>query len=65
MFELNEKIASSLLDSLTLKELEAMLEQKKQRINKVSTPRKLTEKEKFKAEYRRLLKKKLYPPKGK
>ena len=53
------------MDSLTLEELEAMVEQKKQECNKLSKPVKMTEKEKIKNYCTDLLKKKLHPPKYK
>jgi len=63
MLQLNNKIASVLLDSLTLEELEAMVGLKKQECNKLSAPVKMTEKEKIKNYCTELLKKKLYAPK--
>jgi len=63
MLQLNNKIASLVLDSLTLEELEAMVELKKQERNKLSAPVKLTEQEKTKSYCLALLKKKLYAPK--
>ena len=65
MLQLNNKIASLVMDSLTLEELEAMVEQKRQECNKLSKPVKMTEKEKIKNYCTDLLKKKLYPPKYK
>ena len=60
---LDSKIASVLMDSLTLEELEAMVERKKQESNKLSTPVKMTEKEKIENYCMDLLKKKLHAPK--
>ena len=60
---LNNKIASVLLDSLTLDELEAMVELKKHERNKLSAPVKMTEKEKIKNYCMDYLMKKLYAPK--
>lgn len=51
------------MDGLTLEELEAMVELKKQETNKLSTPVKITEKEKIKNYCMDYLKKKLYAPK--
>ena len=51
------------MDSLTLEELEAMVEQKRQECKKFSAPVKMTEKEKTKNYCLDLLKKKLYAPK--
>lgn len=65
MLQLNNKIASVLLDSLTLEELEAMIELKKQERNKLSAPVQMTEEEKIKNYCVDLLKKKLYAPKYK
>lgn len=65
MFQLNNNIASALISSLTLEELEAMVEQKRQECKKFSAPVKMTEKEKIKNYCTGLLKKKLYPPKYK
>jgi len=65
MLQLNNKIASLVMDSLTLEELEAMVEQKRQECKKLSAPVKMTEKEKIKNYCTDLLKKKLYPPKYK
>ena len=65
MFQLNNKIASVLLESLTLEELEAMVEQKKQINKQISAPFKLTEEEMIKNYCREFLLKKLYPPKYK
>tara|TARA_R110001606_G_scaffold247882_2_gene395951 strand:+ start:207 stop:404 length:198 start_codon:yes stop_codon:yes gene_type:complete len=65
MFQLNNKIASVLLESLTLEELEAMVEQKKQINKQISAPLKLTEEEMIKNYCREFLLKKLYPPKYK
>lgn len=65
MLQLNNKIASILYDSLTLEELEAMVELKKQERNKISTPVKMTEKEKIKNYCKELLMKKLFAPKYK
>lgn len=65
MLQLNNKIASVLMDSLTLEELEAMVEQKRQECKKLSAPVKMTEKEKIKNYCTDLLKKKLHPPKYK
>ena len=62
MFQLDNKIASALIGSLTLEELEAMVEQKRQEIKKITTPVKMTEKEKIKNYCVDLLKKKLYAP---
>lgn len=53
------------MDSLTLEELEAMVEQKRQESKKLSAPVKMTEKEKIKNYCTDLLKKKLHPPKYK
>ena len=53
------------MDSLTLEELEAMVEQKRQECKKLSAPVKMTEKEKIKNYCTDLLKKKLHPPKYK
>jgi len=65
MFQLNNNIASALISSLTLEELEAMVEQKRQESKKLSAPVKMTEKEKIKNYCTDLLKKKLHPPKYK
>jgi len=65
MLQLNNKIASLVMDSLTLEELEAMVEQKRQECKKLSAPVKMTEKEKIKNYCTDLLKKKLHPPKYK
>jgi hypothetical protein len=65
MLQLNNKIASLVMDSLTLEELEAMIEQKRQECKKLSAPVKMTEKEKIKNYCTDLLKKKLHPPKYK
>jgi|GEM_PF-2091972 hypothetical protein len=65
MLQLNNKIASLVMDSLTLEELEAMVEQKRQESKKLSAPVKMTEKEKIKNYCTDLLKKKLHPPKYK
>ena len=65
MLQLNNKIASILYDSLTLEELEAMVELKKQERNKISTPVKMTEQEKIKNYCKELLMKKLFAPKYK
>ncbi len=65
MLQLNNKIASLVMDSLTLEELEAMVEQKRQEIKKLSAPVKMTEKEKIKNNCMDFLKKKLYAPKYK
>ena len=62
MFQLDNKIASALIGSLTLEELEAMVEQKRQEVKKISTPVKMTENEKIKSYCVNLLKKKLYAP---
>ncbi len=51
------------MDSLTLEELEAMVERKKQESNKLSAPVKMTEKEKIENYCMDLLKKKLHAPK--
>jgi len=65
MLQLNNKIASLVMDGLTLEELEAMVEQKRQECKKLSAPVKMTEKEKIKNYCTDLLKKKLHPPKYK
>ncbi len=63
MPQLDTKIASIVYDSLTLEELEAMVELKKQEINKLSAPVKMTEQEKIKNYCMNYLKKKLHAPK--
>ena len=63
MYPLDSKIASVLMDSLTLEELEAMVERKKQERNKLAAPVKMTEEEKIKNYCLGYLKKKLYAPK--
>ena len=65
MFSLDTKIASILMDSLTLEELEAMVERKKQeiKINKSPAPVKMTEEEKIRNYCMDYLKKKLHAPK--
>jgi len=63
MLQLNNKIASLVMDSLTLEELEAMIEQKRQECKKLSAPVKMTEKEKIKNYCMDFLKKKLFAPK--
>jgi hypothetical protein len=65
MLQLNNKIASLVMDSLTLEELEAMVEQKRQECQKLSAPVKMTKKGKIKNYCTDLLKKKLHPPKYK
>jgi hypothetical protein len=65
MQQLNNKIASVLMDSLTLEELEAMVEQKKQESKKSYAPVEMSEKEKIKNYCMDLLKKKLHAPKYK
>jgi hypothetical protein len=65
MLQLDNKIASALMGSLTLEELEAMVELKKQERNKLSAPLQMTEEQKIKNYCRELLKKKLYAPKYK
>ena len=63
MLQLDNKLASVLMDSLTLEELEAMVELKRQECKKLSPPVKMTENEKIKNYCMDFLKKKLYPPK--
>ncbi len=63
MFQLNNNIASALISSLTLEELEAMVEQKRQEFKKLSAPVRMTEKDKIRNYCFDLLKKKLYAPK--
>ena len=63
MYQLDSKIASVLMDSLTLEELEAMVELKKQENKKLSAPVKITKEEKIKNYCMDYLKKKLYAPK--
>ena len=65
MLLLNNKIASIVMDSLTLEELEAMVEQKKQEIKKRSEPVQMTEQEKTRNYCTELLMKKLNAPKYK
>ena len=65
MLLLNNKIASIVMDSLTLEELEAMVEQKKQEIKKVSEPIQMTAEEKTRNYCMELLMKKLNAPKYK
>ena len=65
MLQLDNKIASALIGSLTLEELEAMVELKKQERNKFSIPVQMTDEEKIKNYCIELLKKKLYAPKYK
>ena len=65
MLQLNNKIASVILDSLTLEELEAMVEQKKQERNKFSAAMQMTEEEKTINYCRELLMKQLFAPKYK
>ena len=65
MLPLNNKIASILMDSLTLEELEAMVEQKKQEIKNTSEPVQMTEEEKTRNYCMDLLMKKLHAPKYK
>lgn len=50
------------MDNLSLEEMEAMVELKKQEKNKLSTPIQMTEEEKIKNYCMDILKKKLYPP---
>lgn len=63
--ELNNKIATVLLESLTLEELEAIVERKKKEIKFIVEPKVLTESERTKNYCRKLLLKKLHPPKFK
>ncbi|HCE54401.1 MAG TPA: hypothetical protein DER05_05080 [Lutibacter sp.] len=65
MLQLNSNIASALIGSLTLEELEAMVEQKRQDFKKLSAPVKMTEKDKIRNYCIDLLKKKLYAPRYK
>lgn len=62
MLQLNIKLASVIMDNLSLEEMEAMVELKKQEKNKLSTPIQMTEEEKIKNYCMDILKKKLYPP---
>jgi hypothetical protein len=59
---LDNKIASLVMDNLTLEELEAMLEQKRKEIKFLSAPVQLTEKDKIRNYCINLLKKKFYAP---
>jgi len=65
MLQLNNKIASVIMDSLSLEEMEAMVELKKQERNKFSAAIQMTEEEKTKNYCMDILKKKLYAPKYK
>lgn len=65
MLQLDKKIASIVYDSLTLEELEVMVEHKKRERNKLSAPIKMSEEDKIKNYCMGFLKKKLNPPKYK
>ena len=65
MLQLDNKIASIIFDSLTLEELEVMVEHKKREIKKFSAPVKMTKEEKIKNYCIGVLKKKLHAPKYK
>jgi len=62
---LDSKIADMIISQLSIEELEAILERKKQEKAKSSIPVKLTEKQKIKNYCMDFLKKKLYAPKYK